>query len=413
MICVNNMNTNIMFDSQRSLFVIFLVIRILMALCSNSLHHGDETYQSVEVAHKLVFGTGYLTWEWTTPNPIRSYLHPLMFSVIFFILKVFGLDSPELVVACPRIFHAIVAAVSDIFIVKFFTKTFGKKGKKCFVILYVFNYTLLYFQSRTFINSLETSLGNIALYYYSTCIKSKKTKVDKERQSTSKSQMSDRKDSSSRMKSENGTTSLDENSNETDENSNETSTKYYPSTLNGISDEAHLRHRMHNGYITSTGTMSDDTTSNELLLQYYATNPKENIEINVKKSTIYNTNHDKNSMIYVSIIALSFVLRGTTAIFWLPLVLYHCILLYKKEQVIESLINKMVPVAILVLATATVIDSFFHGKLAFTHWNFFSLNLLVDVNTQCGVSNGFMTTLYFILQLNFAIIFFFLGCGKV
>ena len=81
-----------------------------MAICANSLHHGDETYQSVEVAHKLVFGTGYLTWEWTTPNPIRSYIHPLLFSVLFYIIKVLGLDSLELVILLPRLLHAIVAA---------------------------------------------------------------------------------------------------------------------------------------------------------------------------------------------------------------------------------------------------------------------------------------------------------------
>ena len=62
--------------SKRTLFSMFLSVRVLMAICANSLHHGDETYQSVEVAHKLVYGTGYLTWEWTTPNPIRSYIHP-------------------------------------------------------------------------------------------------------------------------------------------------------------------------------------------------------------------------------------------------------------------------------------------------------------------------------------------------
>ena len=34
----------------------------------------DETWQSVEIAHKLVFGYGHLTWEWV--EGIRSYLHP-------------------------------------------------------------------------------------------------------------------------------------------------------------------------------------------------------------------------------------------------------------------------------------------------------------------------------------------------
>ena len=59
---------------ESHLFLIFLCIRSIMAVLSTSYHHPDETYQSVEVAHHLVFGKGYLTWEWTTENPIRSLL---------------------------------------------------------------------------------------------------------------------------------------------------------------------------------------------------------------------------------------------------------------------------------------------------------------------------------------------------
>ena len=76
-------------------FRIFFIIRLVMAILSKSYHHGDETYQSVEVAHKLVFGRGHLAWEWTSPNPIRSYLYPFLFASIFGILKVFGIDSAE------------------------------------------------------------------------------------------------------------------------------------------------------------------------------------------------------------------------------------------------------------------------------------------------------------------------------
>ena len=60
----------------------------------------DETWQSVEIAHKLVFGHGHLTWEWV--EGLRSYLHPCFFAVVFYILKWTALDFPDIVVITPR-----------------------------------------------------------------------------------------------------------------------------------------------------------------------------------------------------------------------------------------------------------------------------------------------------------------------
>ena len=63
----------------------------------------DETWQSVEIAHKLVFGYGHLTWEWV--EGIRSYLHPCFFAIIFCILKWTALDFTNVVVITPRLVY--------------------------------------------------------------------------------------------------------------------------------------------------------------------------------------------------------------------------------------------------------------------------------------------------------------------
>ena len=60
----------------------------------------DETWQSVEIAHNLVFGHGHLTWEWV--EGLRSYLHPCFFAIIFYILKWTALDFPVFIVVIPR-----------------------------------------------------------------------------------------------------------------------------------------------------------------------------------------------------------------------------------------------------------------------------------------------------------------------
>jgi hypothetical protein len=67
---------------SKELFLLFLSIRTLMALLSISWYVPDETWQSVEVAHGLVWpGKGFRTWEWE--HGLRSFLHPLAFVPAF------------------------------------------------------------------------------------------------------------------------------------------------------------------------------------------------------------------------------------------------------------------------------------------------------------------------------------------
>lgn len=47
--------------------VLALLIRLPLALIQRTPFQPDETYQSLEPAHRIVFGYGHLTWEWQ-PN---------------------------------------------------------------------------------------------------------------------------------------------------------------------------------------------------------------------------------------------------------------------------------------------------------------------------------------------------------
>lgn len=43
------------------------------------------------------FGSyGHLTWEWK--KGVRSYLHPMVFALLYKVLALFGLDKPWLMV---------------------------------------------------------------------------------------------------------------------------------------------------------------------------------------------------------------------------------------------------------------------------------------------------------------------------
>ena len=82
------------------LFLLAVTVRILVALLTRTSFQPDEYFQALEPAHDLVFGYGYITWEWLTPNPIRSILYPLLNVPVYWILKATGLDSVHCFLVC-------------------------------------------------------------------------------------------------------------------------------------------------------------------------------------------------------------------------------------------------------------------------------------------------------------------------
>jgi len=75
-----------------------LVVRICIALFTRTFFQPDEYFQSLEVAHHLVFGYGHLTWEWLSAQPIRSIVYPILNAPIYWLLEVLGLDHTKLLV---------------------------------------------------------------------------------------------------------------------------------------------------------------------------------------------------------------------------------------------------------------------------------------------------------------------------
>ena len=77
---------------------IFIAVRVLIALATQTFFQPDEYFQSLEVAHHFVFGYGHLTWEWLSPTPIRSIIYPALNIPVYWALKCFGLDDTMLLV---------------------------------------------------------------------------------------------------------------------------------------------------------------------------------------------------------------------------------------------------------------------------------------------------------------------------
>ena len=113
----------------RTVFAACVLFRVVNALCVRTFFSADEYWQSVEVAHKLVFGYGHLTWEWT--HGLRGYLHPLDFPEIpYKIAQTIGLDSTAVTVWSPRIVQAVIAAAGDVHVYKLAHRWFAGAKKE-------------------------------------------------------------------------------------------------------------------------------------------------------------------------------------------------------------------------------------------------------------------------------------------
>uniref|UniRef100_A0A0A1X6J3 Mannosyltransferase n=1 Tax=Zeugodacus cucurbitae TaxID=28588 RepID=A0A0A1X6J3_ZEUCU len=139
-------------------FLLILAVRLASVFIVQTYYVPDEYWQSLEVAHKITFGYGYLTWEWV--QGIRSYVYPILIAGVYKLLALLNLDTVQLLIISPRILQALLSAYSDY---RFFVWT-GKRKWALFLVLVPWFW--FYIGSRTLSNTLETSLTTIALSYF-------------------------------------------------------------------------------------------------------------------------------------------------------------------------------------------------------------------------------------------------------
>ncbi|KAH9620327.1 hypothetical protein KSS87_001150 [Heliosperma pusillum] len=111
--------------SWKRIFWICLGVRMVNSLLVQTYFNPDEHWQSLEVAHRLVFGYGHLTWEWE--KGIRSYLHPLLFAILYKILASLHLDNPLFMMKAPRLLQAFFAAICDLYLYRYSDIIFGNQ----------------------------------------------------------------------------------------------------------------------------------------------------------------------------------------------------------------------------------------------------------------------------------------------
>ncbi|CRK99265.1 CLUMA_CG012689, isoform A [Clunio marinus] len=143
---------------MKKVLFFLIIVRIFSVYLVQTFFSPDEYWQSLEVAHKIIYGYGHLTWEWS--QGIRSYLHPVIISILYKILAVLKFDSVDFLVYLPRIFQALLSAYADYRFYNWCNK------KKWSLFIVATSWFWFYTGGRTIINSFEASLTTIALSYF-------------------------------------------------------------------------------------------------------------------------------------------------------------------------------------------------------------------------------------------------------
>lgn len=158
--------------TSKTLLCCLIAFRILNALLIRTWFVPDEFWQGPEVAHDVVFGYGYLTWEWK--EGLRGFTFPLLFAGGFQVLKVLGLDSTNSIILAPRLIQAVLAGFGDFFVFKLSGKLFCRQSAKWTLLCHLLSWFTFYCMTRTLTNSTETILTTIALYYWPWDLKTSK-----------------------------------------------------------------------------------------------------------------------------------------------------------------------------------------------------------------------------------------------
>ncbi|KAJ3273333.1 hypothetical protein HDV01_004550 [Terramyces sp. JEL0728] len=128
-----NSNMNIL-----KIYFMLFIFRFYNVILLKTWFDPDETWQSLEVAHNIVFGVGKLTWYSLLTKGIYG----------------------------PRILQAGFAALTDLYAFLLSFKMFGIETARWTLTCMIFSWFNFYCLVRTYSNSLEATLTIVALYYW-------------------------------------------------------------------------------------------------------------------------------------------------------------------------------------------------------------------------------------------------------
>ncbi len=153
---------------MKRMWLLLWLYRYINALLIRTYFEPDEYWQSLEVAHQVVFGYGWLTWEWRSISAIRSFLYPLQFVGLFKLLQLLGWDrSDKAIIYGPRLLSAALAATVDYLTYHLSYRLFNsRRTAEASLLCLLVNWYSLAYSTRTLSNNLETLLTLLICWFW-------------------------------------------------------------------------------------------------------------------------------------------------------------------------------------------------------------------------------------------------------
>jgi phosphatidylinositol glycan class B len=136
-----------------------LLLRVWFGWRYLSLYHPDELFQSMEPAHRLVFGYGVITWEWR--YGIRSWLLPLLLSPAMRIAR----DSPLAYVRLDALLLSVLSLGPVAFVYLWIKRRAGEMYAIAGGILAAVWFPLVYFAPRALSEVVATDFFCMGLIF--------------------------------------------------------------------------------------------------------------------------------------------------------------------------------------------------------------------------------------------------------
>ena len=132
------------------------VLRVTLALAGDFVIHPDEIMQYLEPAHRLVFGSGIVYWEYF--YGARSWLVPGLVAGVLWLCKILGLGEPLYYVAAVKIMFCAISVLIPWGMYVFGRRHWSEKTARLALLLGVFWYELVGFAHKPMTEFIATSL---------------------------------------------------------------------------------------------------------------------------------------------------------------------------------------------------------------------------------------------------------------
>ncbi|CZR58100.1 related to dolichyl-phosphate-mannose-glycolipid alpha-mannosyltransferase [Phialocephala subalpina] len=163
-------------QSAKDTWMLLLVFRCVNAALVWTFFQPDEYFQSLEPAWQMAFGSqsgAWITWEWH--HQLRSSLHPALFAIVYYgadnamqLLSAFPQFRGMILALLPNLVQAYFAALSDYYTWQLSERIYGTGSNASWVaiMMSVLSPWNWFCSTRTFSNSLETTLTIVAVYFW-------------------------------------------------------------------------------------------------------------------------------------------------------------------------------------------------------------------------------------------------------